>query len=374
MDFLLIVQGEGRGHITQAIALADMLRRNGHRVTEVLVGHSEMRQLPEFFYEQIQAPVQTFESPNFLKTADNKHFKIYRSIIHNLHRKRRKAYFNSIRFIARRINEIRPDVVVNFYEMLGGLTYWRYNIRVPMICVAHQFMFIHPKFVFSRRLTLVHRLLRFYTKLCRMKATKCLALSYAPIPDAPGKKIFVVPPLLRRDILELQPQTRPFLLGYILNHGFADEICQWHAQHPETEVHVFWDQPEAPEIHAVHQNLIFHRLNYQLFTTMLANCSAFFGTAGIEAVCEALYLGKPVLVVPAHGEQELNADYAAHAGVLTATSFDLDPLIRQTLQNGYNNDFKQWTEKAEEIIITEIVGKMSYNDANCIRLENRHLH
>lgn len=36
MKFLFIVQGEGRGHFTQAITLEDMLLRNGHEVVEVL--------------------------------------------------------------------------------------------------------------------------------------------------------------------------------------------------------------------------------------------------------------------------------------------------------------------------------------------------
>ena len=30
MKVLFIVQGEGRGHLTQAISMEDMLRRNGH--------------------------------------------------------------------------------------------------------------------------------------------------------------------------------------------------------------------------------------------------------------------------------------------------------------------------------------------------------
>ena len=34
MKFLFIVQGEGRGHLTQAITLEEILRRNGHEVVE----------------------------------------------------------------------------------------------------------------------------------------------------------------------------------------------------------------------------------------------------------------------------------------------------------------------------------------------------
>ena len=48
MKFLFIVQGEGRGHFTQAITLEEMLLRNGHEVVEVLVGKSSTRTLPGF--------------------------------------------------------------------------------------------------------------------------------------------------------------------------------------------------------------------------------------------------------------------------------------------------------------------------------------
>ena len=49
MKVLFIVQGEGRGHLTQAITLEEILRRNGHEVVEVLVGKSNTRRLPGFF-------------------------------------------------------------------------------------------------------------------------------------------------------------------------------------------------------------------------------------------------------------------------------------------------------------------------------------
>ncbi len=357
MNILFIVQGEGRGHMTQAVTLAGMLRRNGHQVVEVLIGQSDMRHIPEFFAEQIQTPIQSFASPNFLKTADNKHFRIYRSILYNLQRKRRKAFFNSIRFIARRIDEIKPDVVVNFYEMLVGLAYWRYKIQTPVVCIAHQFIFEHPEYIFSRRLTLTQRLLRLYTKLCRLNAHKCLALSYVQMPDHPKKKLFVAPPLLRREILELHPRTDPYILGYILNHGFADEIIRWHMQHQDTDVHVFWDKPDTPEIYIVHPNLTFHQLNHHQYTTMLGNCMAFFATAGFESVCEALYLEKPILIVPAHGEQELNADDASHAGALTSSSFDLNLLMKSISQPGTNHAyFKEWVNQAEKIIINLVTG------------------
>ena len=84
MKFLFIVQGEGRGHLTQAITLEEILRRNGHEVVEVLVGKSSSRRLPGFFNRNINAPVKRFVSPNFLPTPANKRVSLMRSVAYNL--------------------------------------------------------------------------------------------------------------------------------------------------------------------------------------------------------------------------------------------------------------------------------------------------
>lgn len=72
MRILFIVQGEGRGHLTQAIALEKLLSENGHTVVEVLVGKGESRRLPGFFNRSIHAPIRHFISPNFMPTPENK--------------------------------------------------------------------------------------------------------------------------------------------------------------------------------------------------------------------------------------------------------------------------------------------------------------
>ena len=83
MKYLFIVQGEGRGHLTQAIALAQLLRRNGHQVQEVLVGKNPNRILPRFFEEQIGCRLRTFDSPSFDYGKSGKKGKIAKTILTN---------------------------------------------------------------------------------------------------------------------------------------------------------------------------------------------------------------------------------------------------------------------------------------------------
>ena len=65
MKILFIVQGEGRGHLTQAISMERLLRSNGHEVVEVLVGKSESRRLPGFFIREHPGSCQTVYQPQF---------------------------------------------------------------------------------------------------------------------------------------------------------------------------------------------------------------------------------------------------------------------------------------------------------------------
>ena len=145
MKILFIIQGEGRGHLTQALSLRQKLMAEGHEIVGVLVGKSPARRLPDFFLNKIQSPVYPFESPNFLPTAKNKQVSLMRSVLYNVLRLHK--YMGSIRYIDRMIRQTDADVVVNFYELLTGLTYLILRPKATMVCIAHQYLFLHPDFV-----------------------------------------------------------------------------------------------------------------------------------------------------------------------------------------------------------------------------------
>ena len=83
MKVIFVIQGEGRGHLTQALALKQMLLHEGHEVVKVLVGKSKNRVIPEFFQNKIGTPIEVFDSPNFLPSKDNRKFNLLRSLAYN---------------------------------------------------------------------------------------------------------------------------------------------------------------------------------------------------------------------------------------------------------------------------------------------------
>ena len=246
MKVLFIVQGEGRGHLTQAITLEEILRRNGHEVVEVLVGKSNTRRLPGFFNRSIQAPVKRFLSPNFLPTPANKRVSMSRSIAYNLIQV--PAYLRSICYIHRRIHETDADLVINFYELLTGLTYLFFRPSVPQISVGHQYLFLHHDFEFPQKNPVSLLMLRFFTRLTCIGAKEKLALSFRPMETDEEAHIRVVPPLLRREVLCCEAASGEYVHGYMVNAGFGESISQWHEQHPEVPLHFFWDKPDEPEV------------------------------------------------------------------------------------------------------------------------------
>lgn len=350
MKILFIVQGEGRGHLTQAISMEEMLRRNGHEVVEVLVGKSDSRRLPGFFNRNIQAPIKRFYSPNFAPTAANKRANILRSILYNL--QKLPVYLKSMSYIHSRIKETEADLVINFYELLAGFTYLLYRPSTPQICIGHQYLFLHPDFRFPRGNKIELRLLRLFTRLTCIGARQKLALSFCKMEDDASRHIRIVPPLIRREVLTCEATDGEYIHGYMVNAGFADSVMKWHERHREMALHFFWDKPgEADEIHH-DSTLCFHQIDDVKFLRYMCGCKAYASTAGFESVCEAMYLGKPLLMVPAHVEQDCNAFDACRNGAgIVAQDFDMDRLLK--FIEGYkpNLEFRSWVCSCEWYIL-----------------------
>ncbi|GHV55673.1 glycosyl transferase [Bacteroidia bacterium] len=354
MKFLFVVQGEGRGHLTQAITLRNMLVKNGHEVVSVLVGKSDRRELPAFFFENIQAPVHRFDSPNFVPAAKNKKANIWASFAYNI--PKFPNYFRSIRFIHNHINQSGADVAVNFYEIMMGLTYAVFPPRIPYISVAHQYLFLHPEYRFPPNESKMELLmLKLFTRFTCLRSARVFALSIEKKESMPKKRMVIVPPLLRNEVMQYPPKDNDYLLGYLLNATYADDIIAYQQSHPEVKMHFFWDKKGVPEETVVNDHLSFHTLNDKLFIQYMAGCKGYATTAGFESVCEAMYLGKPVLMVPTHIEQSCNAYEAASAGAGVASDhFDLDALIGYIPEYKGNKNFRSWTQQSEDIWVQEL--------------------
>ena len=87
----------------------------------------------------------------------------------------------------------------------------------------------------------------------------------------------------------------------------------------------------------------------------MKGCRAYASTAGFESVCEAMYLGKPVLMVPSHIEQEINAFDAVRTGAgVSCDWFDLSRLLEFSESFEPDPSFRKWVRSAADIIVHEL--------------------
>lgn len=306
--------------MTQALALARFLRSAGHDVTRVLVGESPHRTVPEYFAKQIDAPLETFDAPTLVPDRHGRgasRTATFRDVC-----RRGPAFVGSIGRIRRAARH--ADVVVNFLDLMGGLARLYPGVHTPSVAIAHNYVFLHDALAAAPGPRHVRGLVMAYVRATAIGSGLRVALSFGTLPRESTERLSIAPPLLRPGLKDLPVSDGGYLLAYALNPGYGASLARWHRRHPGVRVHCYLDGgsaalPEAPE-----DGFVAHELSEQGFLRHLAGCRAYVGSAGFESICEAFYLGKPVLAVPTagHYEQTLNAWDAERVGAARAGSYD----------------------------------------------------
>lgn len=261
------------------------------------------------------------------------------------------TYRRSVRGLGHVIAGAAPDLVINFFEPLTGLLQVLRPLPIPVIAIAHQFMILHPRGARIPGMRGQRLGYRWFAGIVGARSWK-LALSCFAAEPIKKLRLVVGPPLLRRELFELRPVPGGYYLVYLLNHGYREEIVAWHSRHPETVLECFYDRPGAPPVDHVRPNLAFHRLDGGKFLRSMAGARAVVSTAGFESVCEAIWLGKPLFLVPVEGhvEQLGNALEAEALGyAVVARGFDLDRLD-ELPDRIANDEFRRWVASAETVL------------------------
>jgi uncharacterized protein (TIGR00661 family) len=333
-----------------------MLTGKGHEVVHIFIGKSRRRSVPEFFRSAFKTTVEQLRSPNFISDSKNKSIRLIPSIFYNL------KYLNTYRKSLKRIDDVirysKPDVMVSFYDFLGGFYNYLYKPPLKFFAIAHQFLTDHPDFEFAKGNLFHKKLFLINNHLNALGAYKKLALSFMPYNPLLIGNTVVVPPLLRPELEDLKPDKKDFILGYMVNDGYSQEIIDWNRKNPETRLHVFWDKKNEPEVKQVSKTLTFHQLNSEKFLDMMVHCKGLVTTAGFESICESMYLGKPVLMIPVSGqyEQACNAIDAMKAGAgIRDDWFDISKLIEFIPSYKPTKEaFRIWHSEGTDMIVNSL--------------------
>lgn len=350
LNVLFNIQGEGKGHLMQAVALAEWLRDAGHSVIGAHVGHGKSTSVPSFLQSRLQCEITSHASPGLRVNMATREMDLLRTSADTL--RYFSKYVKSARDLNTSIEQKKPDVIVNFYEPLIGFVSKK---NIPTVAIAHQYMFYHPSYPFTAGNRFQRWGARSFTDYTARSADKLLALSLYPTFDMPERKLRVVPPLLRQGLFDLTSEiTFPFYyLAYVWRPDLLGEVREWCKENPRKNVDCFVAGLTPNLAENIPANLRLHPLDDNLFLQLMAGCSGVATTAGFETCAEAYFLDKPLLMVPTHLEQRCNAlDAVSMGGARMSTSFKLDQL--DSIPCAETQAFKVWAYRAPETFVTEI--------------------
>jgi len=112
-----------------------------------------------------------------------------------------------------------------------------------------------------------------------------------------------------------------------------------------------------PKTYTPHKNLFFHSIDNNLFVELMKRCKGYISTAGFDSICEAMYLQKPVFMVPVKGqyEQGCNAIDGEIAGAgIRGSSFDISLFMNILPYYSSINSFHAWVNNAKSIFLEEL--------------------
>ena len=315
--YSIIIQGEGKGHFTQAISATKILQDKGSVVKSIYVGKSFTAKIPDYFHSQTDLPIKTFFSPNFLRSTNRKGIRLVSSIV--LNTLLSPIYIFEIIRLGILLIRDRSEIILNFFDPVGALAAKWFRRKATRIVLSHHFYLSHPDFIHPHGMEQSFFWLQFMNRVMMRSAHKVLALSFRK--GEQFSKIRVIPPLIDNRLMKTQSESGDKDLCYFLASGFVDEAIEHYKNHPDQQVDIFCDK----SIHFdIPENIHIHLPDRDHFLEKLAQCKNLICTAGFDLVAESFYLGKPVFLIPSenHYEQYCNALDASRTGM----AFQLDSI------------------------------------------------
>ncbi|MEM9727793.1 MAG: glycosyltransferase family protein [Myxococcota bacterium] len=307
------VAGEGRGHAARALAIIEQLHER-HRV--VVYSYGQALSLLKSACRSLDVEVRTLPSLEFSYTSQ-------RTLSYSRTFFRNVGYLKDLSDIFSRIQiemeRTPPDLIVSDFEPV--LPRVGRRLGVPFLSVDHQhFLLACDIRELPARLRPHAQWMGVFIKaFCPPGPSETVISSFFPYRVRPryafAKQVGV---MMRRQILEAQPEDRGHLVAYVRRAETIDIVPQLHALGRPARVYGLGQQPRFG-------NVEFKEIHPNRFLEDLSTATGLVTTAGNQLVGEALYLGKPVFAVPEpkNREQDINAHFVQTMGVGESVAADL---------------------------------------------------
>ncbi len=337
---VFIIQGEGKGHFSQALTMLDQLQHKGIAVAAVYLGRHIIRSRPDYFSGSFPVPVRTFYSPNLLFRSDRRGIRAGTSVL--FHALLSPLYLAEALRLWRSVRKLNPSSLYNFYDTVGAVVCRLAMRSHETVVVGHHFYFAHRDFNFPPGFPVQRRLLSLLNRIMLQGCDRALALSFRPAPDQ--GRIAVVPPLVHPVIRKMTWLRGTRDLCYFLTRGYAVDYISY-ARNTGAEADIF---VSGGVDCVVPDGVSVHEPSLKGFREKMKHCKRLITTGGFDTVAEAIYLGIPVYMIPARGhyEQRCNASDAERTGMAVWIE-RLGDLDKAAEPGGDHLSYRRWIDKGD---------------------------
>ena len=203
--------------------------------------------------------------------------------------------------------EVKPNIIIsdfeNYSSMLSKL------INVPLISIGNIHMITQTRYEYPPFHKKDRLFAKAITKAYIIRPVKYILTSFFTPPLKNSDKSVIYPPIIRNEIMELEPEDH----DYILIYQTSDSNIKLMEKLKESDENfiVYGFNKEI-----VDENLTYRKFNEDIFYEDMRCAKAIITNGGFTMISEAIYLKKPVYSIPAEGnfEQILNGFYVEKLG------------------------------------------------------------
>ncbi len=289
------VCGIGAGHYVRSKILIEHLSKDNE--VFILGGLSAYGYLKEYFKN-----VYWIEGLEFA-FKDNKVLSLG-TILKNIKKISKKNY-DLLKKVKAKIDKFEPDLVISDFEPFS--IYYGKENKIKTISFDNEHYINEGEFSFPKEYKLDYLKTKFIINFYKSDNLVVYLLPGQKLRNESNAKIVLS--LVRDSILKSKSKKGDYILVYtsIVNyHGLFEVLKKF-----DEKFIIFGLQDNK-----VDKNLVFRTFSNTEFDKALVNCKAVITSGGINLISEALYLKKPLLVIPIknHFEQILNSLFVKENG------------------------------------------------------------
>jgi uncharacterized protein (TIGR00661 family) len=293
-NILYGVNGEGAGHSSRAREVITHLEAHGHRVHVASFDRGYRNLKDDFDVTEIDG-LRLAYVHNRVRYGKT----VLRNLLHMPQTARR------VRALGRKAEDWDLDLVITDFEPIT--CHVGHKLGLPVIAIDNQHLLTDTEISYPREYRKDAAAAKLVTRVMTPGADAYLVISFFTA-RVNKKKTFLLPPLLRAEVLKAAPSVGDYVVVYVTSA--APELTEL-LKTVRQKFLCYGFNREGKD-----GNLEFRKPGLDTFLRDLSGCRAVIANAGFSLISEALYLGKPYLAWPVKRqfEQVFNAYYIAKTG------------------------------------------------------------